>query len=222
MSSLPESRPCRPRQTQSYLRALFARQGIAPQHRYGQNFLIDLNIHDLIVKTADVGPDDVVLEVGPGAGAMTALMASKGAAVIAVDIDPGMVRLAAEATAGMPNVRVLQADALANKNTMNPDGARQRPRRARGVAREAVQARGEPALQRRHADREQPARPPRALPREDGRDDPARTGRADARRARHRAPTAPSPCWCRPWPTSSWCGSCPRRSSGPARRSIRR
>ena len=109
-----------PRQTQSYLRMLFDRQGIAPQHRYGQNFLIDLNIHDLIVKTADVGPDDVVLEVGPGAGAMTALMASKGAAVIAVDIDPGMVRLATEATAGMPNVRVLQADALANKNTMNP------------------------------------------------------------------------------------------------------
>ena len=44
-----------PRQTQSYLRMLFAKRGIAPQHRYGQNFLIDLNIHDLIVKTADVG-----------------------------------------------------------------------------------------------------------------------------------------------------------------------
>src|SRR3954447_22150499 len=101
-----------PRQTQSYLRTLFDKQGIAPQHRYGQNFLIDLNIHDLIVKTADVGPDDVVLEVGPGAGAMTALLASKGAAVVAVDVDPGMVALAAEATAGMPNVRVLHADAL--------------------------------------------------------------------------------------------------------------
>src|SRR4051794_27427771 len=73
----------RARQTQSYLRTLFAQRGVAPQHRYGQNFLIDLNIHDLIVKTADVGPDDVVLEVGPGAGAMTALMASKGAAVVA-------------------------------------------------------------------------------------------------------------------------------------------
>ncbi len=111
----------RPRQTQSYLRTLFDREGVAPQHRYGQNFLIDLNIHDLIVGAAEVGPDDVVLEVGPGAGAMTALMASKGAAVIAVDIDPGMARLAAEATAGMPNVRVLLADALANKNTLNPE-----------------------------------------------------------------------------------------------------
>jgi 16S rRNA (adenine1518-N6/adenine1519-N6)-dimethyltransferase len=111
----------RPRQTQSYLRELFARHGVSPQHRYGQNFLIDLNIHDLIVKTADVGPDDVVLEVGPGAGALTTLMASKGAAVVAVDIDPGMVRLASDATAGMPNVRVLLADALAGKNVMNPE-----------------------------------------------------------------------------------------------------
>lgn len=110
----------RPRQTQNYLRALFAERGIAPRHRYGQNFLIDLNIHDLIVKSADVGPNDVVLEVGPGAGAMTALMASTGAAVVAVDIDAGMAELAAEATAEFPNVRVLHTDALANKNTLSP------------------------------------------------------------------------------------------------------
>jgi 16S rRNA (adenine1518-N6/adenine1519-N6)-dimethyltransferase len=111
----------RPRQTQSYLRMLFAQRGIAPQHRHGQNFLIDLNIHDLIVKTADVGADDVVLEVGPGAGALTALMAAKGATIVAVDIDPAMVQLTSEATAGMPNVRVLLADALASKNTLNPE-----------------------------------------------------------------------------------------------------
>ena len=43
-----------PRQTQSYLKSLFARKGIYPRHRFGQNFLIDLNIHDLIVKAADV------------------------------------------------------------------------------------------------------------------------------------------------------------------------
>lgn len=110
----------RPRQTQSYLRMLFARHGIAPRHRFGQNFLIDLNIHDLIVKTAEVGPDDVVLEVGPGAGALTSLMAATGATIIAVDIDPAMVALTAEATAELPNVRVLHADALQGKNTLNP------------------------------------------------------------------------------------------------------
>jgi len=108
------------RQTQSYLRTLFAQRGFAPRHRYGQNFLIDLNVHDLILKTAGVGPGDVVLEVGPGAGALTAAMAATGAAVVAVDIDPAMAALAAEATAGLPNVRVLTADALAGKNTLNP------------------------------------------------------------------------------------------------------
>ena len=51
------------RQTQSYLRNLFARRGIAPQHRYGQNFLIDLKIHELIFKAAEIGPNDGVLEI---------------------------------------------------------------------------------------------------------------------------------------------------------------
>ena len=109
------------RQTQSYLRGLFEQRGIAPQHRYGQNFLIDLNIHELIVKTAEVGPDDVILEVGPGVGAMTSLMAGRGAAVVAVEIDPAMAKLTAEAVAGLPNVRILNADALAGKHAINPE-----------------------------------------------------------------------------------------------------
>ncbi len=108
------------RQTQSYLRSLFARRGIAPQHRFGQNFLIDLNLHEVIVNTAEVGPDDVILEVGPGAGAMTALMAGRGAAVVAVEIDPGMATLTAEAVADRPNVRVLNIDALSGKSTIDP------------------------------------------------------------------------------------------------------
>jgi 16S rRNA (adenine1518-N6/adenine1519-N6)-dimethyltransferase len=112
-----------PRQTQSYLRTLFARRGIAPRHRLGQNFLIDLNIHDLIVEQAGVGPRDVVLEVGPGAGALTSLMASRGASVIAVEVDPNMAALAREAVVGLTaaDVRVLNVDALANKNTLNPE-----------------------------------------------------------------------------------------------------
>ena len=110
-----------PRQTQSYLKSLFARRGLAPQHRYGQNFLIDLNLHELIVKTAEVGPEDVVLEIGPGAGALTSLMAARGATVVAVEIDPGMAALTAEGVAGMPNVRVLNTDALASKQTMSPE-----------------------------------------------------------------------------------------------------
>ena len=109
-----------PRQTQTYLRNLFAKKGISPRHRFGQNFLIDLNIHDLIVRSAEIEAGDVVLEVGPGAGALTTLMAVTGATVIAVDIDPAMAGLTGEATAGMPNVRVLTRDALAGKNKLDP------------------------------------------------------------------------------------------------------
>jgi 16S rRNA (adenine1518-N6/adenine1519-N6)-dimethyltransferase len=109
------------RQTQSYLRNLFSQRGISPQRRLGQNFLIDLNIHDLIVNAADVGPDDVILEVGSGTGALTMLMAGRGAAVVTVDVDPSMARLTSELVAGLPNVRVLNLDALRNKNTINPE-----------------------------------------------------------------------------------------------------
>jgi 16S rRNA (adenine1518-N6/adenine1519-N6)-dimethyltransferase len=109
------------RQTQTYLRNLFARRGIAPQHRYGQNFLIDLNLHEVIANAAEVGPDDVILEVGPGAGALTSLMAERGAAIVAVEIDPAMARLTAEAVEGRFNVRVLNVDALAGKHAIHPE-----------------------------------------------------------------------------------------------------
>ena len=108
------------RQTQSYLRSLFAQRGISPQRRLGQNFLIDLNIHDLITKTAEVAAGDLVLEIGSGTGALTLLMADRGARVVAVDLDPAMARLTAEAVAEKPNVRVLNLDVLANKNRLNP------------------------------------------------------------------------------------------------------
>jgi 16S rRNA (adenine1518-N6/adenine1519-N6)-dimethyltransferase len=109
------------RQTQSYLRSLFAQRGISPRRQWGQNFLIDLNIHELIVKSAEVGPGDVILEIGSGTGALTSLMAARGAAVVAVDVDPLMVKLTTEAVAGLPNVRVLHRDALEGKHTLSPE-----------------------------------------------------------------------------------------------------
>jgi 16S rRNA (adenine1518-N6/adenine1519-N6)-dimethyltransferase len=108
------------RQTQSYLRSLFSHRGISPRHGLGQNFLIDLNIHDLIVNAADVGSNDMILEVGSGTGAFTMLMASRVATVVTVDVDPSMAKLTSDVVAGLPNVRVLNLDALKNKNTLNP------------------------------------------------------------------------------------------------------
>ena len=56
--------------------------GIRPATRHGQNFLIDLNLQQMIVEAAELTRQDVVLEVGTGTGALTALMAEQAAAVV--------------------------------------------------------------------------------------------------------------------------------------------
>ena len=72
--SLPEpgSTPVAPpRQTTAYLKELFSQVGFTIDARRGQNFLVDLNLLDLLARSAEVAPDDVVLEVGTGTGALT-------------------------------------------------------------------------------------------------------------------------------------------------------
>src|SRR6478672_9499179 len=109
-----------PRQTQSFLIERMKEAGIRPQGQHGQNFLIDLNLLDLLVRTADPGPQDVVLEVGTGMGSLTARMAQLAAAVVTVEIDPRLFALASEELSGLSNVTMLQQDALKNKNTIHP------------------------------------------------------------------------------------------------------
>jgi 16S rRNA (adenine1518-N6/adenine1519-N6)-dimethyltransferase len=108
------------RQTQTYLIERFREAGIRPQGQHGQNFLIDLNLLDLLLRTADLGPKDVVLEVGTGLGSLTARMAQVAAAVITVELDPRLFALAAEELDSFGNVTMLQQDALKNKNTIHP------------------------------------------------------------------------------------------------------
>ncbi len=108
------------RQTRSYLMKLLAGQGFHPRTDLGQNFLIDLNLVDYIVDSGEITAKDVVLEIGAGTGGMTTQLAHQSAAVISVEVDTNMHRLASAAVAGYENVTLLRCDALKNKNCFHP------------------------------------------------------------------------------------------------------
>jgi 16S rRNA (adenine1518-N6/adenine1519-N6)-dimethyltransferase len=108
------------RQTLSYLRNLFEERGLEPKNKLGQNFLIDLNLLDVLVQSAELTRNDIVIEVGTGTGGLTARLASLARAVLGVEIDPAFISLTEEATAAYSNVYLLHADVLKNKNELNP------------------------------------------------------------------------------------------------------
>src|SRR5687767_11232111 len=107
----PEAAPPQ-RQTQSYLRTLFQERGLAPKNKLGQNFLVDLNLVDFIVRSAELTPADLVLEVGTGTGSLTARLAAAAGAVLSVELDPSFHALAQETLGRRDNVTLLYADAL--------------------------------------------------------------------------------------------------------------
>jgi len=107
-------------QTLSFLMQRFSEAGIRPRTQLGQNFLIDLNLLQVLLRAAELGPNDVVLEVGTGTGSLTALMAPKVATVITVEVDRELFRLASEELGHLDNVRMLPIDALKNKNRLSP------------------------------------------------------------------------------------------------------
>jgi 16S rRNA (adenine1518-N6/adenine1519-N6)-dimethyltransferase len=109
------------RQTQSYLIRRFEEAGIRPETRHGQNFLIDLNLLDILIEAAHLEPRDVVLEIGTGLGSLTARMALTAAHIVTVEIDRRMYQLAGEELAELPNVTMLLQDALKNKNHLDPN-----------------------------------------------------------------------------------------------------
>lgn len=108
-------------QTLSFLLRRFSEAGIKPRTQLGQNFLIDLNLVRLLVRSAELTPDDVALEVGSGTGSLTALMAPEVAAVVTVELDRQLFALAQEELADLENVTMLNTDALAGKNRLNPE-----------------------------------------------------------------------------------------------------
>jgi 16S rRNA (adenine1518-N6/adenine1519-N6)-dimethyltransferase len=108
------------RQTQSYLRNLLTERGIKPKNKLGQNFLIDLNLLDVLLRAAELTAEDLAFEVGSGTGSLTARLAEQAGAVLSVEVDPAFAAMAGEAVQDCDNVVLLHADVLRNKNELNP------------------------------------------------------------------------------------------------------
>ncbi len=78
----------------------------------GQNFLTDKDVLDQIVEGAGIGPDDLVIEIGPGIGVLTQAAAEKAGKVVAVEIDSGLIEVLRFTLADLNNVKVINGNIL--------------------------------------------------------------------------------------------------------------
>lgn len=111
------------------VRGLAQALGVRPTKTLGQNFVHDAATVRRIVRSAGVGAQDCVLEVGPGLGSLTLALLETGASVVAVEIDPRLARALAVTTADrMPaaqgRLSVIEADALGITGPEDLGGAR--------------------------------------------------------------------------------------------------
>jgi len=101
------------------VRELLAKLGHRPNKGLGQNFLIDANILDIIANTADIQPNEAVLEIGPGLGALTERILPKAGSVTCIEKDPVMVNYLksrfssfAKTSADKSDFTLIESDAL--------------------------------------------------------------------------------------------------------------
>ena len=86
--------------------------GLSPRKSLGQHFLTDPNILAAIVAAAELPPDAVVIEVGPGPGTLTAALIPVAGRIAAIELDKQLASMLAELYAAWPEVHIIQGDAL--------------------------------------------------------------------------------------------------------------
>ena len=120
------ARPPRPPRASSYLRQraaseaggagrvreLLAIHGLSPRKRMGQNFLVREELAERIVENCRLDRDEVAIEIGPGTGALTLMLARRVRHLIAVEMDRGLAALMREELSGFPGVDLIEGDFL--------------------------------------------------------------------------------------------------------------
>ncbi len=104
----------------SQIREAMAARDLHPRSKWGQNFLKERGILDLIVREADVQAGDLVVEIGSGPGCLTEELHRSGARVLAVEIDSDLQEVARDLLGTPEGVSWVLADILSTKNSLNP------------------------------------------------------------------------------------------------------
>jgi len=94
------------------MKELFKKYGLKPSKKMGQNFLTNKSIAQKIVKSAEIGNEDFVLEVGPGLGILTKELAGTALKVLAVEKDKKLIALLKEELNNFKNIEIINADIL--------------------------------------------------------------------------------------------------------------
>ncbi len=92
--------------------AILQKYNFSIRKKFGQNFLIDMHVLDKIIDAADISEDDLVLEIGPGLGAMTQRLCEKARLVYAVEIDRMLIPVLNETLAEYDNYILVNEDVL--------------------------------------------------------------------------------------------------------------
>ncbi len=92
--------------------AVLQKYGFNFQKKFGQNFLIDTNVLDKIISSAEITKEDCVLEIGPGIGTMTQYLAEAAREVVAVEIDKALIPILEDTLSAYDNVTVINEDIL--------------------------------------------------------------------------------------------------------------
>ena len=92
--------------------ALIKAHDFSFKKRFGQNFLIDSHVLDKIIRGAEIGKEDAVLEIGPGIGTLTQALCEAAGEVTAVEIDRDLIPILEKTLAAYDNVRIINEDIL--------------------------------------------------------------------------------------------------------------
>jgi len=96
------------------LKTFLEQQGLGMQKKFGQNFLVDANAKKILVEALGIQAGDEVWEVGPGLGAMTALLLEKNVKLKAFEIDKGFIRILKELFGGNDHFNLIEGDVMKN------------------------------------------------------------------------------------------------------------